>query len=351
MSASNKSAGRDPKELYAKLGVALDADVSDIRKAYRRLALKWHPDKNPDNPAATAEFQKICAAYEVLSDPERREMYDSTGCVDAEELEEECGFDHAADLFAACFGEGFAEDMDAEEQQLLDEFLRFAGGAAFKRGKGRGRKKGRGARGSGGSSRASSRMQEKMFEEALMAAMGGGAPPKADPECPSGHTLKRRKADGAFDCDVCSADITVGKRIFDCRKCNYTVCQKCHKTLVEELAAAAEEDDDDEELLVAFCEVSTEPVRNGGKLQFRCEFCKRLIPTNSEVAEHMMEKHENEFVAFCEHMCDEMGPGGMDMGFAGPGFGGFEAFLMEGMLGGAGPLGGSKGGGRRKKKR
>merc|ERR1719265_1080786 len=47
--------------------------------------------------------------------------------------------------------------------------------------------------------------------------------------CPAGHTLKRQKADEVFECDVCAKDIPVGKRVFDCKKCDYSMCVKCHK--------------------------------------------------------------------------------------------------------------------------
>merc|ERR1719190_9376 len=127
MAARGSQGVQDAKGLYATLGVATTADEAEIRKAYRRLALRWHPDKNPDNPEATAEFQKVSGAYEVLSDPERRRLYDSTGCVDEEEFED-ANADHAADLFAAFFGGAGMMDMDLEEQAMLDEFIRIAGG-------------------------------------------------------------------------------------------------------------------------------------------------------------------------------------------------------------------------------
>ncbi|EWC87532.1 hypothetical protein PFNF54_03656 [Plasmodium falciparum NF54] len=62
---------------YEVLGVPQDADLTVIKKSYRTLAMKWHPDKNPNNKAeATERFKQISEAYEVLSDPKRRRKYD-----------------------------------------------------------------------------------------------------------------------------------------------------------------------------------------------------------------------------------------------------------------------------------
>jgi DnaJ-class molecular chaperone len=62
--------------LYEVLGVARDAGADDIRKAYRRLAKEFHPDLNPGKPEAEARFKSITAAYDILSDPEKRGRYD-----------------------------------------------------------------------------------------------------------------------------------------------------------------------------------------------------------------------------------------------------------------------------------
>ncbi|GEL94029.1 DnaJ C-terminal domain-containing protein [Cellulomonas composti] len=64
------------KDFYAVLGVPKDADAATIKKAYRKLARTKHPDHNPDDPAAEAEFKRIGEAYAVLSDAEQREQYD-----------------------------------------------------------------------------------------------------------------------------------------------------------------------------------------------------------------------------------------------------------------------------------
>ena len=67
----------DPSvDYYAVLGVKKDADQKDIRKAYRKLAQKWHPDANAGNKDAEDRFKQISAAYDVIGDPDRRKEYD-----------------------------------------------------------------------------------------------------------------------------------------------------------------------------------------------------------------------------------------------------------------------------------
>ncbi|EKX49340.1 hypothetical protein GUITHDRAFT_42983, partial [Guillardia theta CCMP2712] len=61
------------------LGVTKDASDNDIKKGYYKQARKWHPDKNPDNPEAELKFKAISEAYEVLSDPQKRQIYNERG--------------------------------------------------------------------------------------------------------------------------------------------------------------------------------------------------------------------------------------------------------------------------------
>jgi DnaJ family protein C protein 7 len=65
------------KDYYKILNIEKDANDSEIKKAYRRLAIQTHPDKNPDDPQAEERFKDVGEAYETLSDPEKRERYDS----------------------------------------------------------------------------------------------------------------------------------------------------------------------------------------------------------------------------------------------------------------------------------
>ncbi|MFP4415767.1 MAG: DnaJ C-terminal domain-containing protein [Chitinivibrionales bacterium] len=67
------------KDYYKVLGIEKSASPEDIKKAYRKLAMKYHPDKNPDNPQASERFREITEAHEVLSDPEKKKKYDTMG--------------------------------------------------------------------------------------------------------------------------------------------------------------------------------------------------------------------------------------------------------------------------------
>ena len=67
------------RDYYEVLGVSKNASDAEIKKAYRRAALKYHPDRNPGDSAAAASFREAAEAYEVLSDPEERQKYDLYG--------------------------------------------------------------------------------------------------------------------------------------------------------------------------------------------------------------------------------------------------------------------------------
>ncbi len=85
---------------YETLGVARDATGEEIKRAYRKKARQYHPDANPGDPGAEVRFKEVSAAYEVLSDPERRSRYDRFGTDDL-------GAGRAADPFAGGLGSLF----------------------------------------------------------------------------------------------------------------------------------------------------------------------------------------------------------------------------------------------------
>jgi len=102
-------------DLYTVLGLDKRASLTDIKRAYRRLARKYHPDINPGDRAAEAFFRRIVLAYETLSDPERRRRYDTVGEGGPQVAEvsyEFQGFDFSATAEgaqASTFGELFAD--------------------------------------------------------------------------------------------------------------------------------------------------------------------------------------------------------------------------------------------------
>ncbi len=106
----------EKRDYYEVLGVTRNASEADIKKAYRKLALKYHPDKNPDDKDAEEKFKEAAEAYEVLSDSEKRSRYDQFG--------------HAGMGGAGGFGGG-GMNMDDIFSQFGDIFGGAFGGGSF----------------------------------------------------------------------------------------------------------------------------------------------------------------------------------------------------------------------------
>jgi molecular chaperone DnaJ len=94
-------------DYYATLGVNKDAKEEDMKKAYRKLALKYHPDRNPDDKQAEEKFKEIAEAYAVLSDPEKRKAYDTRGWAGVRDMGFE-GVGDVNDIFSR-FGDVFGD--------------------------------------------------------------------------------------------------------------------------------------------------------------------------------------------------------------------------------------------------
>ena len=95
------------RDFYEILGVNRDASSEDIKKAYRKLAMKHHPDRNPDNPKAEAQFKEAKEAYEILSDEQKRTAYDQYGHAGVDPQARGGGGGGFGDAFSDIFGDIF----------------------------------------------------------------------------------------------------------------------------------------------------------------------------------------------------------------------------------------------------
>ena len=118
----------EKRDFYEVLGVSKDASADDIKKAYRKLARKYHPDLNKDNPEAAEKFKECSEAYSVLSDDQKRAQYDQFGMA---------AFENGGAGGAGGFGgfEGFGGfGAGGFGNGMEDIFDMFFGGAGGRRG-------------------------------------------------------------------------------------------------------------------------------------------------------------------------------------------------------------------------
>ena len=95
------------RDYYDVLGVSRDADESEIKKSYRKLAMKYHPDRNAGDTKAEERFKEAKEAYEILSDPSKRAAYDQYGHAGVEASAAGAGAHGFSDVFSDIFSDIF----------------------------------------------------------------------------------------------------------------------------------------------------------------------------------------------------------------------------------------------------
>ncbi len=225
------------RDYYEVLGVNRDADEDALKKAYRKLAMKWHPDRNPDNPKAEEHFKEAKEAYEVLSDAQKRAAYDRHG---------HAGVDAAAGAGAG--GAGYGSFADA----FGDIFGEIFGGAA-----GGGRSRSGVYRGADlrynleitleqAAHGTETRIRIPTADECATCKGTGAKPGTSPKQCPTCHGHGQvRMQQGFFSIQqTCPNCHGAGKVVSDpCQACSGAGRVKSHKTLSVKIPAGVDEGD------------------------------------------------------------------------------------------------------------
>ncbi|XP_023765414.1 chaperone protein dnaJ 6 [Lactuca sativa] len=130
------SSSSNDKSLYEILGVERTASQQEIKKAYHKLALRLHPDKNPNDEDAKEKFQQLQKVISILGDEEKRALYDQTGCVDDAELAGDV-VQNLKDFFRSMYKKVTEADIeefesnyrgsDSEKNDLIDLYKKYKG--------------------------------------------------------------------------------------------------------------------------------------------------------------------------------------------------------------------------------
>ncbi|XP_058207656.1 chaperone protein dnaJ 6-like isoform X1 [Rhododendron vialii] len=132
----NASSSSTEKSLYEVLGVEKTASQQEIKKAYYKLALRLHPDKNPGDEAAKEKFQQLQKVISILGDEEKRALYDQTGCVDDADLSGEA-VNNLKEFFRTMYKKVTEADIeefeanyrgsDSEKNDLIELYNKYKG--------------------------------------------------------------------------------------------------------------------------------------------------------------------------------------------------------------------------------
>ena len=109
------------RDYYETLEVSRDSSATELKKAFKKKAMKYHPDRNPDNPDAAQKFKDAAEAYDVLSDPQKKSAYDQFGHSGVEGMGSSGGTNYNEvninDIFGDIFGDVFGTRSQSRRQR------------------------------------------------------------------------------------------------------------------------------------------------------------------------------------------------------------------------------------------
>lgn len=202
----------DKRDYYVVLGVEKNASKDDLKKAYRKLAMQYHPDRNPDNKEAEEMFKEAAEAYEILSDDDKKARYDRFG--------------HEGVRNSGFGGQGFSDVND-----IFSHFSDiFGGGSIFEDFFGGGQQRGRGRRRSQGSPGSDLKVTLKLTMEEIAAGVNKKIKIKKLVSCHSCGGSGAEAGTSNKTCPVCqgSGEVkTVSRSVFG-QFVNVSACSNCN---------------------------------------------------------------------------------------------------------------------------